>query len=264
MISRRLFLSMAVATQLRMLVRSTRPEDLEMPIEGFADFITPIENFFVRSHTLVPKVDLAQWKLKVDGHVSTPLSLTMEDLKAMPSAEVVGVLECAGNGRAFYQPPVAGIQWANGAVGNGRWRGVRLVDVLKRAGLKPGTVDVLFDGADVPLGSMEDFQRSIPLLKATLPETILAFEMNGETLPVKHGFPLRAVVPGWAGDSWTKWMTGIRVLNEPAGGFWMKNAYLHPGKPVAPGTVVPANMMQPVTSLRVKSVIAAPLSESNI
>src|SRR6185436_1202256 len=112
--------------------------------------------------------------------------------------------------------------------------------------------------ADVPLGSMEDFQRSIPLLKATLPETILAFEMNGETLPVKHGFPLRAVVPGWAGDSWTKWITGIRVLNEESRGFWMKSAYLHPGKPVAPGAAVSPDSMKPVTSLRVKSVIASP------
>jgi len=264
MISRRLFLSIAAAAQLKMIVRSTRPEDLEMPSEGFADFITPIEHFFVRSHVSVPKVELAQWQLKIDGHVSTALSLSMADLRKMPAVELVSVLECAGNGRSFYQPSAAGLQWANGAVGNGRWRGARLADVLQRAGVKVGAVEVLFDGADVPLGTMEDFQRSIPVKKALDSDTILAYEMNGEPLPVKHGFPLRVVVPGWAGDSWTKWLTGIRVLNEESRGFWMKNAYLHPGKPVAPGAVVPADAMRPVTSLHVKSVIASPADESGI
>ena len=233
-----------------------------MPPDGFLDFITPIDHFFVRSHVSVPKVDLAQWRLKVDGHVSNALALSMEDVRRLPSIEVVSVLECAGNGRSFYQPPVAGIQWGHGAAGNARWRGVRLADVLQRAGVKPGTVEILFDGSDVPIGTMEDFQRSIPLRKALHPSTLLAYEMNGETLPVKHGFPLRAVVPGWAGDSWTKWITGIRVLPEESRSFWMKSAYLHPGKPVAPGTVVPTDSMRPVTSLRVKSVIASPLDNA--
>jgi DMSO/TMAO reductase YedYZ molybdopterin-dependent catalytic subunit len=202
-----------------------------MPDAGFGDFITPIERFFVRSHTAVPKVDLADWRLKIEGHVSNPLTLTMEDLRKMPSVELLGVLECAGNGRAFYDPPVAGLQWRNGAAGNGRWRGVRLTDVLRRAGVKTGAVDVLFDGADVPMGTMADFQRSIPLKKALDPQTLLAYAMNGETLPVKHGFPLRVVVPGWAGDCWTKWLTSVRVLDQEATGFWMKNAYLYPKVP---------------------------------
>jgi hypothetical protein len=135
---------------------------------------------------------------------------------------------------------------------------VRLADVLRRAGVKAGAVDVLFDGADVPIGTMADFQRSIPLKKALHPDTLLAYAMNGATLPVKHGFPLRAVVPGWAGDCWTKWVTSVRVLNEEATGFWMKNAYLYPRKAAAPGSVVPPEAMAPVTSLRVKSVIAYP------
>src|SRR5262245_42558761 len=159
MMSRRLFLSAAVAAQLKMIVRSTRPEDLEMPLEGFADFITPIDHFFVRSHVSVPKVELPRWQLKIDGHAANVLSLSMADLQKMPAVELASVLECAGNGRSFYQPSVAGLQWTNGAVGNGRWRGVRLADVLQRAGVKAGAVEVLFDGADVPLGTMEDFQR---------------------------------------------------------------------------------------------------------
>jgi sulfite oxidase len=246
------------------IVRSTRPEDLEMPAEGFTDFITPIEHFFVRTHTLVPQVDLAQWRLKVDGHVSKTVELSMDDLRKLRPAEVVGVLECAGNGRSFYDPPVAGLQWTNGAVGNGQWRGVRLADVLALADVKPGAIQILFDGADVPIGTMQDFQRSIPLQKALHSSTILAYEMNGEMLPVKHGFPLRAVVPGWAGNSWVKWITGIRVLNEESRGYWMKNAYLHPGKPVAPGTILPADAMTPVTSLRIKSVIAVPANDSSV
>jgi DMSO/TMAO reductase YedYZ molybdopterin-dependent catalytic subunit len=130
--------------------------------------------------------------------------------------------------------------------------------------LKTGAVEVLFDGADVPLGTMADFQRSIPLKKALHPDTLLAYDMNGETLPVKHGFPLRAVVPGWAGDSWSKWVTSVRVLSEEATGFWMKNAYLYPRKTVAPGSVVPVEDMSPVTTLRVKSVIASPESGARV
>jgi DMSO/TMAO reductase YedYZ molybdopterin-dependent catalytic subunit len=270
MISRRNFLSLAAAALLAqqktadMIVRSIRPEDLEMPPEGMKDFITPVERFFVRSHVAVPAVDLAQWRLKVEGHVATPLSLTMDDLRKMPAVELIGVLECAGNGRAFFDPPVAGLQWTNGAVGNGRWRGVRLSEVLHRAGVKDVAVEVLFDGADVPIGTMADFQRSIPLRKALDPNTLLAYEMNGAALPVKHGFPLRAVVPGWAGDSWAKWITSVRVLNEPSAGFWMKNAYIYPKKTVAPGSLVPADAMAPVTSLRVKSVIASPENGAHV
>ncbi len=266
-ILRRNFLFLAGASLLRaddrpkldMLVRSARPEDLEMPFSGFSDYITPIEHFFVRTHVYVPKMDPASWRLKIEGEVTTPLTLTMEDLKKLPPVELVSVVECAGNGRGFYDPPVPGVQWGSGAVGNARWRGVRLADALKRAGIKDSAKEILFDGADVPLGSMPDFQRSIPVKKALDSNTILAYEMNGETLPVKHGFPLRVVAPGWASDSWAKWLTSIRVLDKEFDGFWMKGSYRHPGKPVAPGTAVPMEQMQPVTSLHVKSVIAAPL-----
>ena len=241
-----------------MLTRSVRPEDLEMPLSGFAEYITPVDRFFVRSHVAVPSVDVASWRLQVEGQVAAPLSLTMQDLRGLPSVELVAVLECAGNGRGFYDPAVPGIQWGHGAVGNGRWRGVRLADVLRKAGVKDSAREILFGGADVPLGTMPDFERSIPLEKALDSHTLLAYEMNGEPLPEKHGFPLRLVVPGWAGDSWIKWVTSIRVLDRPHDGFWMARAYLHPGKPVAPGTRIAPDRMHPVTSLRVKSVIARP------
>ena len=247
-----------------MLARSVRPEDLEMPLSGFSDYITPTEHFFVRTHVYAPRVNMNDWRLKVDGEVATTLTLTMEDLKQLPAIELVSVVECAGNGRAFYEPSMPGLQWANGGVGNGRWRGVRLADVLKRAGVKDSAREILFNGADVPVGTMPDFQRSIPIKKAVDANTLLAYEMNGEVLPVAHGFPLRVVAPGWAGDSWTKWLTSISVLDNEHEGFWMKRAYRHPGRPVEPGSAVPPEHMQPVTSLRVKSVIAVPLDGSHV
>ncbi len=247
-----------------MVVRSTRPEDLEMPLEGFSDYITPLDRFFVRTHVYAPRIDPSEWRLQVDGDVDTPLTMTLADVRRMPAAELVSVLECAGNGRGFYEPSVPGLQWGHGGIGNGRWRGVRLADVLRRAGVRATATEVLFNGADVPLGTMPDFQRSIPVTKALDSSTLLAYQMNGETLPVKHGFPLRVVVPGWAGDSWMKWVTSISVLNREHDGFWMARAYRHPGKPVPPGAAIPPEQMQPVTSLRVKSVIAAPVDGSQL
>ena len=241
-----------------MIVRSPQPTDLEMPLAGFNDAITPIERFFVRCHTLTPHIDPKSWSLKIDGLVNRPVTLTMAELRRLPKIELVTVVECAGNGRSFYQPRVPGTQWAYGSVGNAKWTGVRLKDVLARAGVKDSSKFVLFDGADEPIGKMEDFRRGIPIEKALDADTLLAFEMNGQELPVQHGFPLRLVVPGWAGDSWVKWLTNIQLLDREYEGFWMKTAYRHPPKPVAPGTAVDPAQMVPVTDLNVKSVIATP------
>lgn len=246
------------ADQSRMMVRSPRPEDLEMPLDGFTDWITPVDRFFVRCHTYTPKVNLNEWSLKIDGRVDRPITLTMDDLKKLPRVEMVAVLECAGNGRRFYEPRVAGTQWAFGSVGNGRWVGARLRDVLEKAGIQGSVKEILLDGADVPLGKMPDFQRTITLAKALDPDTILAYEMNGRPLPVEHGFPLRLIASGWAGDSWVKWLQHIEVLDHEFEGFWMKSAYRHPPQPVAPGTAVDPAAMVPVTDLNVKSVIASP------
>src|SRR5947208_1633935 len=111
-----------------MIVRSTRPQDLEMPLDGFSSWLTPIDRFFVRSHHYVPDVKLEDWKLQIGGEVERPITLTLADIKKLPKVELVGVLECAGNGRAMYDPPVPGVQWAYGSVGNARWTGVRLAD----------------------------------------------------------------------------------------------------------------------------------------
>lgn len=241
-----------------LIVNSARPKDYEMKLEGFGDWITPVEDFFVRCHHYLPEVKVADWRLDVGGLVDRPAALSFEQIKGMPRTTVVGVLECAGNGRAFYEPHVPGMQWRHGAVGNGRWAGVRLRDVLGKAGLRDSARHILFDGADTPPGTMPDFQRTVPVKKAMHEDTLLAFEMNGKPLTADHGFPLRLIVPGWAGDSWVKWVTGIKALDQEFDGFWMKTAYRHPAKPVAPGTAVPAAEMVPVTDLPLKSVIAGP------
>src|SRR5690242_8444252 len=132
----------------RMIVRSPRPQDLEMKLDGFQEWITPIDRFFVRSHTYTPEVNAAQWSLRVDGLVDHPMTFTLTDVKKLPRVELVGVLECAGNGRSFYEPRVPGAQWAYGSVGNGRWAGARLRDVLQKAGIKDSAKEILCDGAD--------------------------------------------------------------------------------------------------------------------
>jgi len=242
-----------------MIVRAARPEDFEMPLSGFDSWITPNDRFFVRTHLYKPTVDLAAWRLRVEGEVSTPLTLSMEDLKKLPRVELVSMLECAGNGRSFYQPTLPGLQWQHGAVGNARWGGVRLADVLKKAGYKSSAKEVLFNGADIPIGTMPDFQRALPLEKALHADTLLAFEMNAEALPASHGFPLRVIAPGWAGDSWIKWVTNIEVRDKEFDGFFMKTAYRRPTRTVPPGSPVDASLMTPVTLLGIKSVIASPV-----
>jgi DMSO/TMAO reductase YedYZ molybdopterin-dependent catalytic subunit len=246
-----------------MAILSRRPEDFETPLDAFQSYLTPLDRFFVRSHHYTPRVDLNEWKLEVGGRVGKPMAFTMEELRKLPRVELVSVLECAGNGRGFYEPSMPGLQWKHGAVGNARWAGVRLADVFKAAGgVRPGTIEILFDGADVPVATQPKFVRTIPLKKALEPGTLLAYEMNGQPLPASHGFPLRAVVPGWAGDCWMKWVTRIEARDTEFEGFYMKTAYRHPGHGVRPGTPVDPAKMEPVTRLRVKSVIATPAEGS--
>lgn len=242
-----------------LITLSPSPKDLEMPVEDFIDEITTVEHFFVRCHTMIPQVKLPEWKLEVAGLVDHPLTLTLADLKKLPRVELVSVLECAGNGRSFYQPHVAGAQWRFGSVGNARWTGVRLKDVLKKAGVKPAATQLLLNGADEPLGKMPKFQRTLEIGKAMHPDTLLAWEMNGKPLTADHGFPVRVIAPGWASDSWVKWLTRIELLDHDFDGFWMKTAYRHPAHHVAPGTAVDPKDMVPVTDLNVKSVIARPV-----
>jgi DMSO/TMAO reductase YedYZ molybdopterin-dependent catalytic subunit len=242
----------------RLIVRSARPIDLETPVGLLDSWLTPNDLFYVRSHVYAPEIRLPDWRLEVKGAVERPLELRLDDLKRMPRASVVVTLECAGNGRAFFDPPVAGIQWQKGAVGTARWTGVRLADVLKRAGPKPEGRHVWLDGADRGIGTMPDYIRNLPVAKALDPDTLLAYEMNGEPLPPLHGFPLRAVVPGWEGAYAVKWLERIEVADREHEGFFVQTAYRYPTRRIAPGAPVDPKDMAPLTGLAVKSVLTAP------
>lgn len=242
-----------------LIVRSSRPIDLETPVAWFEHEITPNEAFFVRSHHDEPRVDTATWRLRVEGLVDHEIALTLADLKALPRHEVTAVLQCSGNGRAFYRPRVPGVPWEKGAAGNARWAGARLADVLARAGVKPGAAHVVAQGADQPvLPATPRFGRSLPLGKALHPDTLVAYEMNGAPLPHLHGHPARLVVPGWVGDDWVKWLATLRVQEREFEGFFVQTAYRYPKAPVAPGTKVAPADMAPMTEMAVKSLIAAP------
>lgn len=243
----------------KLIVRSLRPEDLETPVGLLNTWLTPNDLFYVRHHSYAARVEEKDWTLKVAGLVETPLTLTLAELKQLPRVTVTVTLECAGNGRAFYDPPVAGIQWEKGAVGTARFTGARLADVLKQAGVKATAQYVVLNGADKPIGTMPDFIRNVPLTKALHADTILAYEMNDQPLPVLHGFPLRAVVPGWEGAYAVKWLNYIELIEKEHEGFFVKTAYRYPNKPVAPGAAVPPQDMVPLTGLVVKSFINAPL-----
>jgi DMSO/TMAO reductase YedYZ molybdopterin-dependent catalytic subunit len=247
-----------------MIVRSIHPENLETPVSLLNSWITPNDLFYVRHHIYAANVDVNEWKLTVGGEVQNPITLTLNELKSLPKHTVTVTLECAGNGRAFLAPPVEGIQWEKGAVGTARFSGARLVDVLNRAGIKPTCQYVAMRGADKSVGKTPDFVRNIPIKKALDPDTILAYEMSGEPLPILHGFPLRAIVPGWEGAYAVKWLTDIQVIEKEFDGFFVKTAYRFPNRPVAPGEAVDPKDMAPLTRLVVKSLIKSPLDGATV
>jgi DMSO/TMAO reductase YedYZ molybdopterin-dependent catalytic subunit len=249
----------------KLIVRSLRPPDYETPVALMDSWLTPVEHFYVRSHLPVPpSLDLAAWTLQVEGEVATPLTLSVDELRKMPAVTITSTLECAGNGRAFFDPPVAGIQWAKGAVGTARWTGVRMADVLKRAGAKSTGRFVVMSAADRPLGTMPDFVRQVPMAKAMHPDTLIALDMNGQPLTPLHGFPLRAIIPGWEGAYSIKWLTNLTVLDRESDSFWVTTAYRYPTRRVAPGATVDAKDMAALTGLVVKSLITKPLDGATV
>lgn len=260
--------SIAGAQQLvskaRLIARSVRPEDLETPVHLLTSWITPNDLFYVRSHFYTPSFEPGAWRLRIDGDVDRPLELTLGDIRSLPSATLVATLECAGNGRALFDPPVAGVQWERGAVGTAAWTGVRLADLLRRAGVKRSARYLWLDGADRGLGRAPDFIRSLPIDKVMDADTLLAYEMNGESLPMSHGFPLRAIVPGWEGAYSMKWLTHIQVSEQDHAGPFVQAGYRYPRRPVPPGTVVPAADTVPLRSLPLKSLITSPASNASV
>jgi DMSO/TMAO reductase YedYZ molybdopterin-dependent catalytic subunit len=242
-------------------VRVTRPFDAETPVGDFASFLTPNHRFFVRSHFGPPapdKIEESQWRLDVGGAVERPQAFTMKALRQLEPVTITAVLQCSGNGRAYHRPRVPGVQWQRGAVGNAEWTGVRLRDVLETAGCRAEARHVQFQGADRPaLASVPLFIRSIPVEKALHPDTILAYEMNGQPLPLLHGAPLRVLTPGWMAESCIKWLTDIVVREDEAAGYYMQTAYRVPSSAGVQGAGGTGSTV-PVEVMPVKSLIVSP------
>jgi sulfite oxidase len=246
-----------------LILRSFRFLDLEMPMEFLNSWITPVPHFFVRNHMFEPStLDAAAWRLSVTGEVEKPLTLSLADLGKIELHAVINTLECAGNGRAFQHPSVPGIQWQRGAIGTARFSGPRLRDLLQRAGVKTAGKHVMFRGLDEVPGKVPPFIRSIPIEKAMDSDTLVATHMNGVPLKKHHGFPARALVPGWIGAASCKWLTEIKILDQEFDGNFMKPGYRFPNQPVPPGGSVNPDDTHPVTALSVKSVIASPADGS--
>ena len=221
-----------------MIVQRIRPPLLETPMEVFGSgTITPNDRFFVRWHWDMPtRIDVASHRVTIGGAVKQPVSLTLDEIVgAGEQVEVVAVNQCAGNGRGLSDPRVMGAQWGNGAMGNARWTGVRLRDVLAKAGVANGAKRVRFAGLDVPLtDGAPQFIKSIPIDIAMRDDVLVAWGMNDEPLPLLNGYPLRIVVPGWFSTYWVKMLSTIEVLTGEDDSFFMAKGYRVPTRPTTP------------------------------
>lgn len=262
------FLGATEALPSGLIRKSYRPPNYETPISALDQEFTPNDLFFQRSHLAgIFKVDATSWKLKVGGDgAQTSVAFTLADLqdpKKFEQVTLAAVAVCSGNRRGLFDPRVPGVQWGHGAMGNATWTGVRLRDILSQAGIKSSAVEVVFDGADVPVSSKTpDFQKSLPVAKALHADTLIAFAMNGQPLPEAQGFPARLVVPGWTATYWVKQLISIKAVTKPFDGYWMKKAYRVP-KGTFP-TVEAAWPSQsnetnvPITEVIVNSLITKP------
>jgi len=215
-----------------LILRSSHPLNAETPLSLLAEsWITPQERFFIRTHGDMPDIDASVHRVRVGGRVRTPIDLSLDDLRRnFRIRRVAATLICAGNRREELNAVdrVAGTTWHQGAVGNAEWTGVRLADILERAGTpESGDLHAVFASADALTikGKRTCFGASIPLTKALSPEVLIAFEMNGEPLTREHGFPFRVVVPGYIGARSVKWLTSISIEDQPSDNYFQQNDY---------------------------------------
>lgn len=248
-----------------LIKRTFRAPNYETPVALFDELFTPNDVFFVRYHLArIPEVDADGWRLRVGGEgAQTPLELSLKQLRRdFEQVELAAVCQCSGNRRGLFQPHVPGVQWGYGAMGNARWKGVRLRDVLNKAGVRKEAVEVVLEGADS--GALEhtpDFKKSLPVWKGLDEHTLIAYEMNGEPLPHWNGHPARLVVPGWTATYWMKHLTSVEIVNRPFDGYWVKTAYRIPRNafPITERFVsqeTEANT--PITEMVVNSLITQP------
>jgi DMSO/TMAO reductase YedYZ molybdopterin-dependent catalytic subunit len=245
-----------------MIGLTSRPPQLETPFSVFNEnVITPNDAFFVRYHLAgIPlEIDPDTYTIDIKGKVDKPMKLRLADLKRMASVEVVAVNQCSGNSRGFSDPRVAGGQLGNGAMGNAKWRGVPLKAVLAQAGVQKDAKQVVFNGLDTPvIDKTPDFVKALEIAHATDGEVMLAYQMNGQDLPMLNGFPVRLVVPGYFGTYWVKHLSEITVIDSVFDGFWMKSSYRIPDNDCAcvePGTAPKATV--PIGRYNVRSFITS-------
>jgi sulfane dehydrogenase subunit SoxC len=198
-----------------------------MPLEALRYPVTPTGLHYLLTHYDIPYVDAATYRLEVDGLVRTPLSLSLDEIRARPAVETAVTMECAGNGRMLIEPHVTSQPWVQEAVGTAYWRGTPLRGLLAEAGVEDGAVEIVFTGLDhgVEGGIEQDYQRSLSLMDVHRPEVLLAYEMNGEPLLPQHGFPLRLLVPGWYGMTSVKWLGRITLVDRPFEGYQQTHSY---------------------------------------
>ena len=237
------------------------------PPAALQDNIVPNDLFYVRNHWReVPNIDVSTYRLAVDGEVDRSLNLTYDELRQMPQRRFQVTFECCGNspvpeywGQITRTSSVMEQTKGHGIMGNAEWAGVSLAAVLDRAGKKPPAVEVMFEGADQGPDEIAgdppevSYERSIPIAKATHPDTLLVYEMNGETLAPVHGFPLRLLVPGWYGMTGVKWLVGVHALDHEFKGFYQTERYMTTNGPGA------ESFYTYHTEMKVKSIITSPL-----
>jgi DMSO/TMAO reductase YedYZ molybdopterin-dependent catalytic subunit len=239
------------------IVRGEDPLNLEMPFEKLGGFITPTKLFYVRTHFPIPKIDKQTWRLRVEGEVEKSFEISYDELVKMDSRKIPATLECAGNNRNFLEPKVKGVQWGLGAVSTAEWTGVVLSILLDRAIVRPSAHEVILEGADggkpddpkSPAGELK-FAWSIPLEKAS--SVLLAYKMNDVDLPPEHGFPVRAIVPGWYGMASIKWLQRVIVTDQPFNGYFQTLDYAYWKRR---GDIA---VRAPLSEMQIKAEIARP------
>ena len=246
-----------------LVVHRAHPLNCETSIPALiGGVVMPNARFYVRNHFQIPTLDPEVWRLQVGGLVERPLQLSLRDLQNMRSQTLVATLECAGNGRASFSPRAEGEQWNLGAVSTAEWTGVPLVEVLDRVGIQPATRDIVLRGADGGIvdGSTASirFERSLSLDEARGSDALLAYAMNGEPLPVQHGYPLRVIVPGWYAVTSVKWLTDIEVIGAPFEGYFQAERYIYEWE--RDGTTI----REPVRLQQVRSVITEPAADDDL
>lgn len=223
--------------------------------------LTPVSLHYIRNHFPYPDIPAYDWHLDIEGRVRNPLKLNYKDLLRLPQVTLPVTLECAGNKRALFHPKVRGEQWELGAVSHAVWTGVRLRDILQAANMLSDAQEIIFEGMDsgqrTDMPGTFSYSRSLPLVKAMHPDTLVALYMNGNPLPYKHGYPARLIVPGWYGMASVKWLRRMMISGQPFQGPFQKADYV----------VYPTDRNhspRPVTAMKVNSVIAQPTDQSVI